>query len=34
VRLVTGRLKAPYDEGVTVEGNVSLADLRRVFPGY
>ncbi|MFI7675987.1 maleylpyruvate isomerase family mycothiol-dependent enzyme [Actinophytocola sp. NPDC049390] len=34
VRLVNGRLKAPYDEGVTVEGNVTLDDLRRVFPGF
>lgn len=34
VRLVSGRLKAPYDRGVTVEGNVTLDDLRRVFPGF
>jgi len=34
VRLLSGRLKAPYDEGVEVEGNVTLDDLRRVFPGY
>ncbi|WP_328609392.1 maleylpyruvate isomerase family mycothiol-dependent enzyme [Amycolatopsis sp. NBC_00345] len=34
VRLVSGRLKAPYDNGVTVEGNVTLDDLRRVFPGF
>jgi uncharacterized protein (TIGR03083 family) len=34
IRLVSGRLKPPYDNGVTVEGNVTLADLRRVFPGY
>jgi uncharacterized protein (TIGR03083 family) len=34
VRLVTGRLKAPYDQGVTVEGSVTLDDLRRVFPGF
>jgi uncharacterized protein (TIGR03083 family) len=34
VRLVSGRLKAPYDKGVTVEGTVTLDDLRRVFPGY
>jgi uncharacterized protein (TIGR03083 family) len=34
VRLVSGRLKAPYDKDVTVEGNVTLDDLRRVFPGY
>jgi uncharacterized protein (TIGR03083 family) len=34
IRLVTGRLKAPYDHGVTVEGNVTLDDLRRVFPGF
>ena len=34
VRLVSGRLKAPHDKGVTVEGTVTLDDLRRVFPGY
>jgi uncharacterized protein (TIGR03083 family) len=34
VRLVSGRLKAPYDDGVTVEGSVTLDDLRRVFPGF
>jgi uncharacterized protein (TIGR03083 family) len=34
VRLVSGRLKAPYDKGVTVEGNITLDDLRRVFPGF
>ncbi|WP_329048570.1 maleylpyruvate isomerase family mycothiol-dependent enzyme [Amycolatopsis sp. NBC_01488] len=34
VRLVSGRLKAPYDQGVTVEGAVTLDDLRRVFPGF
>ena len=34
VRLVSGRLKAPYDGGVTVEGTVTLDDLRRVFPGF
>ncbi|MDQ7803114.1 maleylpyruvate isomerase family mycothiol-dependent enzyme [Amycolatopsis sp. A133] len=34
VRLVSGRLKAPYDKGVTVEGAVTLDDLRRVFPGF
>ncbi len=34
VRLISGRLKAPYDKGVTVEGNVTLDDLRRVFPGF
>ena len=34
VRLVSGRLKAPYDQGVTVEGSVPLDDLRRVFPGF
>jgi uncharacterized protein (TIGR03083 family) len=33
VRLISGRLKAPYDKGVTVEGSVTLDDLRRVFPG-
>ncbi len=34
VRLLSGRLKAPYDETVGVDGEVSLDDLRRVFPGY
>ncbi|MGV9360724.1 maleylpyruvate isomerase family mycothiol-dependent enzyme [Amycolatopsis sp. NPDC003731] len=34
VRLVNGRLKAPYDKGVTVEGRVTLDELRRVFPGF
>lgn len=34
VRLLSGRLKAPYDQGVTVEGSVTLDDLRRVFPGF
>ncbi len=34
VRLISGRLKAPYDNGVTVEGTVTLDDLRRVFPGF
>ncbi|MGK3208511.1 maleylpyruvate isomerase family mycothiol-dependent enzyme [Amycolatopsis sp. MEPSY49] len=34
VRLLSGRLKAPYDSGVTVEGNITLDDLRRVFPGF
>lgn len=34
VRLISGRLKAPYDNGVTVEGSITLDDLRRVFPGF
>jgi uncharacterized protein (TIGR03083 family) len=34
IRLISGRLKAPYDNGVTVEGSVTLNDLRRVFPGF
>jgi uncharacterized protein (TIGR03083 family) len=34
VRLVSGRLKAPYEHGVTVEGSITLADLKSVFPGY
>jgi hypothetical protein len=32
-RLVSGRLR-PTDSGVIVDGPVSMADLRRVFPGY
>ncbi len=34
VRLINGRLKAPYDNGVTIDGNITLDDLRRVFPGF
>lgn len=34
VRLLNGRLKEPYAKDVTVEGNTTLDDLRRVFPGY
>jgi len=34
VRLISGRLKAPYDNGVTVDGSITLDDLRRVFPGF
>jgi uncharacterized protein (TIGR03083 family) len=34
VRLLTGRLRPPYDAGVSVSGNVTLDDLRAVFPGY
>jgi uncharacterized protein (TIGR03083 family) len=34
IRLLSGRLKEPYDTGVTVEGNVTLDDLHRVFPGF
>lgn len=34
VRLISGRLKAPYDKDVTVDGSVTLDDLRRVFPGF
>ncbi len=35
VRLLTGRLKPGFTaDGISVSGNVSLDDLRRVFPGY
>ena len=35
MRLLSGRLKAPYvPQGLRVTGNVTLADLQRVFPGY
>jgi uncharacterized protein (TIGR03083 family) len=34
IRLISGRLKAPYVNGVTVDGGVTLDDLRRVFPGF
>jgi hypothetical protein len=29
-----GRFKAPHDNGVTVDGSITLDDLRRVFPGF
>jgi uncharacterized protein (TIGR03083 family) len=34
VRLISGRLKPPHDNGITVDGNITLDDLRSVFPGY
>jgi uncharacterized protein (TIGR03083 family) len=34
IRLLSGRLKEPYTKGVTVEGNATLDDLHRVFPGF
>lgn len=35
VRLLGGRLRDPYvPQGLEVTGNVSLADLQRVFPGF
>ena len=35
VRLLAGRLKPEHtSDGVEVTGNVSLDDLRQVFPGY
>jgi len=35
IRLLSGRLKPQYTPaGVEVTGNVSLEDLRKVFPGY
>ena len=35
VRLLSGRLKPGFTaDGISVTGNVSLEDLRRVFPGY
>ena len=34
IRLVSGRLKDPYANGVTVDGSLTLDDLRRVFPGF
>lgn len=34
VRLLSGRLRAPYDAGVSVTGDVTLDELRAVFPGY
>ncbi|TCC26946.1 maleylpyruvate isomerase family mycothiol-dependent enzyme [Kribbella speibonae] len=34
VRLLTGRLGAEHAAGVSVTGNVTLDELRKVFPGY
>jgi uncharacterized protein (TIGR03083 family) len=34
VRLISGRLTPEHSEGVEVTGEVSLDDLRKVFPGY
>jgi uncharacterized protein (TIGR03083 family) len=34
IRLVSGRLTPEHSEGVAVSGDVSLEDLRKVFPGY
>ncbi len=34
VRLLTGRLGDEHAAGVTVTGNVTLDELRKVFPGY
>ncbi len=34
VRLLSGRLTPEHSDGVSVEGDVSLDDLRAVFPGY
>ena len=34
VRLLSGRLGAEYAAGVPVTGNVTLDELRKVFPGY
>jgi uncharacterized protein (TIGR03083 family) len=34
IRLINGRLRTPYDKGITVDGAITLDDLRRVFPGF
>ncbi|MGI5501441.1 maleylpyruvate isomerase family mycothiol-dependent enzyme [Lentzea sp. CA-135723] len=34
IRLTSGRLKAPYDSTVAVDGDLTLDDLRKVFPGF
>jgi hypothetical protein len=34
IRLLTGRLGTDHAAGVTVTGNVTLDELRDVFPGY
>jgi uncharacterized protein (TIGR03083 family) len=34
IRLLSGRLRPPYDAGVSVSGHVTLDELRAVFPGY
>lgn len=34
VRLLSGRLRAEYAAGIRVTGDVTLDELRKVFPGY
>jgi uncharacterized protein (TIGR03083 family) len=34
IRLLNGRLKAPFTANVTLEGALTLPDLGRVFPGF
>jgi uncharacterized protein (TIGR03083 family) len=34
VRLISGRLKEPHLAGVSVDGDTTLDDLQRVFPGF
>lgn len=34
VRLLSGRLGPKHSAGLNVDGNVTLDELRRVFPGY
>lgn len=34
VRLLSGRLKPPYDQNVMLDGDVTLDGLRRVFAGF
>lgn len=34
IRLLAGRLGDEHADGVTVTGNVTLTELRRIFPGY
>ena len=34
MRLLSGRLGAEHAAGVSVTGNVTLDELRKVFPGY
>ncbi|TDW24461.1 maleylpyruvate isomerase family mycothiol-dependent enzyme [Kribbella kalugense] len=34
IRLMTGRLRPDHAAGITITGNVTLEELRNVFPGY
>lgn len=34
VRLLNGRLKAPYDADARLEGSIGLDELRKALPGF